>query len=61
VDKPEALALYGWYTMLVYIMSIPGGMIADKVLGQKRPFFRSDYCLGHGVLILTDTWAFTLV
>jgi POT family proton-dependent oligopeptide transporter len=33
----EALALYGWY-MLVYIMSIPGGMIADKVLG-KRPFF----------------------
>jgi POT family proton-dependent oligopeptide transporter len=24
----EALALYGWYTMLVYIMSIPGGMIA---------------------------------
>jgi POT family proton-dependent oligopeptide transporter len=21
--------------MLVYIMSIPGGMIADKVLGQK--------------------------
>jgi POT family proton-dependent oligopeptide transporter len=31
--------------MLVYIMSIPGGMIADKVLGQKRPFFRSDYPL----------------
>jgi POT family proton-dependent oligopeptide transporter len=26
----EALALYGWYTMLVYIMSIPGGMIADR-------------------------------
>jgi POT family proton-dependent oligopeptide transporter len=32
----EALALYGWCTMLVYIMSIPGGMIADKVLGQKK-------------------------
>jgi POT family proton-dependent oligopeptide transporter len=29
----EALALYGWYTMLVYIMSIPGGMIAG--IGQK--------------------------
>jgi POT family proton-dependent oligopeptide transporter len=26
----QALALYGWYTMLVYIMSIPGGMIADR-------------------------------
>ena len=32
----EALALYGWYTMLVYVMSIPGGMIADKLLGQKK-------------------------
>ena len=28
----EALALYGWYTMLVYVMSIPGGLIADKFL-----------------------------
>ena len=32
----EALALYGWYTMLVYVMSIPGGWIADKFLGQKK-------------------------
>ena len=32
----EALALYGWYTMLVYVMSIPGGMIADKLIGQKK-------------------------
>ena len=27
----EALALYGWYTMLVYVASIPGGIIADKL------------------------------
>jgi POT family proton-dependent oligopeptide transporter len=48
--------------MLVYIMSIPGGMIADKVLGQKgRSLGAIILCLGHGVLILTDTWAFTLV
>jgi POT family proton-dependent oligopeptide transporter len=54
----EALALYGWYTMLVYIMSIPGGMIADKVLGQKAVLLGAIIlCLGHGVLILTDTWA----
>ena len=32
----EALALYGWYTMMVYVMSIPGGIIADKLLGQKK-------------------------
>ena len=29
----DALALYGWYTMMVYVMSIPGGFIADKFFG----------------------------
>ncbi len=56
----EALALYGWYTMLVYVMSIPGGMIADKLIGQKKAVLLGAIvlCLGHGVLILTDIWAF---
>lgn len=56
----EALALYGWYTMLVYVASIPGGMIADKLLGQKKSVLLGAIvlCLGHGVLILTDIWAF---
>jgi len=56
----EALALYGWYTMLVYVMSIPGGMIADKLLGQKKSVLLGAIilCMGHGVLVLTDTWAF---
>ncbi|MBG7628982.1 MAG: MFS transporter [Bacteroidetes bacterium] len=56
----EALSLYGWYTMLVYVMSIPGGMIADKLLGQKKSVLIGAIilCLGHGVLILTDIWAF---
>ena len=56
----EALALYGWYTMLVYVMSIPGGMIADKLIGQKRAVLVGAIvlCAGHGVLVLTDIWAF---
>lgn len=56
----EALALYGWYTMLVYIMSIPGGMIADKLLGQKKAVLVGAIilCIGHGILVITDTWAF---
>ena len=56
----EALALYGWYTMLVYVMSIPGGMIADKWIGQKKAVLWGAIvlCLGHGVLVLTDLWAF---
>jgi POT family proton-dependent oligopeptide transporter len=56
----EALALYGWYTMLVYVMSIPGGMIADKLIGQKKAVLLGSIilCIGHGVLVLTDIWAF---
>ena len=56
----EALALYGWYTMLVYVMSIPGGMIADKLIGQKKAVLVGAIilCLGHGVLVMTDIWAF---
>lgn len=59
-SEKEALALYGWYTMLVYIMSIPGGMIADKLLGQKKAVLLGAIILviGHGVLVLTDLWAF---
>jgi POT family proton-dependent oligopeptide transporter len=41
----EALALYGWYTMLVYVMSIPGGWIADKFLGQKNQSCMAEYYL----------------
>lgn len=56
----EALALYGWYTMLVYVMSIPGGMIADKLIGQKKAVLWGAIvlCAGHGVLVMTDLWAF---
>ncbi len=56
----NALALYGWYTMLVYVMSIPGGIIADRILGQKKSVFIGGIllCLGHGVLAIEQMWAF---
>lgn len=56
----DALALYGWYTMLVYVMSIPGGMIADKILGQKRSVLYGAIilCLGHGVLAFEGITAY---
>ncbi len=58
--KGEALELYGWYTMLVYVMSIPGGILADKLLGQKRTVMLGGLllCLGHGILAITGMWAF---
>ncbi len=42
----DALALYGWYTMMVYVMSVPGGYIADKFIRPHRRYFafnRSQY------------------
>ena len=56
----EALALYGWYTMLVYVASIPGGLIADKVFGQKRSVLIGAVilCAGHGILAIDAVWAF---
>ncbi len=57
---PEALALYGWYTMLVYVASIPGGLIADKLIGQKKAVLYGGWTLviGHTVLAITQDWAF---
>ncbi|NER11644.1 proton-dependent oligopeptide transporter, POT family [Muriicola jejuensis] len=56
----EALALYGWYTMLVYVASIPGGWIADKFLGQKKSVLYGGILLviGHSVLAVEQMWAF---
>jgi len=60
--RSEALALYGWYTMLVYVASIPGGMIADKLLGQKKTVLWGGLILvaGHTILAVEQMWAFYL-
>jgi POT family proton-dependent oligopeptide transporter len=56
----DALKLYGWYTMLVYVASIPGGWIADRLIGQKRSVLYGGLtlCLGHGILAVEEMWAF---
>ncbi|MEJ6735764.1 MAG: peptide MFS transporter [Flavobacteriales bacterium] len=59
-SQGEALELYGWYTMLVYVLSIPGGIIADQLLGQKKTVLLGGIllCFGHGVLAIEEMWAF---
>lgn len=56
----DAIWLYGWYTMLVYVMAIPGGIIADKWLGQKKTVLIGGLllCAGHGILAIPADWAF---
>jgi POT family proton-dependent oligopeptide transporter len=35
-DTPRAASIYGWYTFGVYAAAIPGGWVADRLLGQFR-------------------------
>ena len=35
-DVVKAGAIYGLYTSMVYMMSLPGGWVADRFLGQRR-------------------------
>jgi POT family proton-dependent oligopeptide transporter len=59
-DKVSALELYGWYTMMVYVMSVPGGLLADKWLGQKKTVMLGGFllCIGHFILAFDALWAF---
>ncbi|MGD0200290.1 MAG: peptide MFS transporter [Bryobacteraceae bacterium] len=33
---PKAGAVYGLYTAMVYLLSLPGGWVADRITGQRR-------------------------
>ena len=59
-DNADALAIYGWYTMLVYVASIPGGILADKFIGQKNSVLLGGLILiaGHSILAVEAIWAF---
>lgn len=59
-DSVLALSIYGWYTMAVYVMSIPGGIIADRWLGQKKTVLLGGILLvfGHSILAIDAIWAF---
>ncbi len=59
-DHAFALSIYGWYTMAVYVMSIPGGIIADRWLGQKKTVLFGGILLifGHSILAIDAIWAF---
>jgi len=59
-EESDALVLYGWYTMAVYVMSIPGGWLADRFWGQKKTVLIGGLllCAGHGILAVDHIYAF---
>jgi POT family proton-dependent oligopeptide transporter len=50
---PEAGAIYGLYTGMVYLLSLPGGWIADRILGQRRAVLYGGIVIACGHFCLT--------
>src|SRR5689334_21758010 len=59
-DVKTATSIYGAYTGSVWLMSIPGGWIADNVLGARRAVFVGGViiALGHYSLALPTIYTF---
>jgi len=62
MDVATAGAVYGTYTAMVYLMSVPGGWLADKVLGQRKAVLYGGILIacGHFSLALPIGGFFTL-
>lgn len=52
-DVVKAGALYGLYTGMVYLLSLPGGWIADNILGQRKAVFLGGLMIAAGHFILS--------
>ncbi len=61
-DVAEAGRFYGTYTMAVYMLAIPGGVLADTVLGARRSVMWGGViiALGHFALAIPTEAAFYL-
>jgi POT family proton-dependent oligopeptide transporter len=55
-----ATAIYGIYSALVYLMALPGGWLADRLLGMQRSVWYGGIIimLGHFTLAIPALWAF---
>jgi POT family proton-dependent oligopeptide transporter len=61
-ERKDALLLYAWYTGLVYITPIFGGLLADKFLGYRKAVVIGAFLmtLGHAAMALEVFYDFYL-
>jgi POT family proton-dependent oligopeptide transporter len=59
-DVGEAAAIYGIYTFFVYVLSLPGGWVADNIWGQKKAIFVGGCIIaaGHFSMAIPSTTFF---
>jgi POT family proton-dependent oligopeptide transporter len=60
MDEKTAGAIYGLYTCAVYLVTLPGGWIADRLIGPQRAVFIGGCIIaaGHFTLAIRDPRAF---
>ncbi len=60
LDDATAMAVYGLYMAGVYLTSLPGGWIADRLIGQQRAVWYGGIIIaaGHFTLAIPGTRAF---
>ena len=61
-DVPKAAAIYGIYTASVYLAALPGGLLVDRLFGQRRGVFvgGSVIALGHLTMAISTESGFYL-
>lgn len=60
LDEKTAGAIYGLYTAFVYLVSLPGGWVADRLLGAQKSVLVGGIVIaaGHFTLAIPGTSAF---
>ncbi|MFM8358119.1 MAG: MFS transporter, partial [Verrucomicrobiota bacterium] len=60
MSDPVAAAIYGLYTAGVYLSALPGGWIADRLLGAQRSVWVGGWLIatGHFSLAIPGTVSF---
>lgn len=48
LDDVTATAIYGLYTMFVYLLALPGGWLADNFLGQRKAIWYGGIIIAAG-------------
>ena len=52
MDRETAGAIYGLYTGAVFLFSLPGGWIADRLIGQRRAVYWGGIIIALGNFLL---------
>ena len=56
----DSSAIYGLYTFSVYVLALPGGWIADRLIGKKKAILWGGVviALGHYTLAVPSIWTY---